>query len=112
MDALDQHSPREIFKMLESLDLDGFRSVYSTLNTLFAIFTPPGETIVVSENPICSEDTTSSSPSAESETEWYSHMFATDFLMATYISIIKFIWDFEWINPDTEMCLSPRYVIV
>jgi hypothetical protein len=111
MDAINQCNVVETFEMLQSLDLERFSSVYLTLYTLYGIFTPPGETIV-SENPNCSEDTTSSDPSTESETEWDSHMFATDFLMATYFSIIKFIWDFEWINPNTKIRLSPRYVIV
>jgi hypothetical protein len=50
MDVINEESQGEMFTMLESLDLERFSSVYSTLYTLFAIFKPPAETIEP-ENP-------------------------------------------------------------
>ena len=118
----DPDSDPEILEMLRSLDLLEFNSTYLSLanllarlrrstHTQVAFATPPGQT-TIPEDPNRSGGSTSSSSSTESKPEPYAQNVATDFLKATYSTVVKWMRRFEWVNPDAKLYLSPQYVIV
>ena len=121
----DPDSHPEIFEMLRRLDLIEFTSTYLSLANLLArlrrsthsqiaFTTPPGQT-TVPENPnrsAGSTSSTSSGSSTESKPEPYAQNVATDFIKATYSTVVKWMTRFEWVNPDAKLYLSPQYVRV
>jgi hypothetical protein len=116
----DPDSHPEILEMLSSLSLMGFNSTYLSLANLLArhrrsthsqiaFATPPGQT-TLPDNPNRSGGSTSSSSSTESKPEPYAQNFATDFIKTTYSTVVKWMTRFGWVNPDSKLYLSPRYV--
>jgi hypothetical protein len=113
---------RDIVRMLRTLDLGEFSATYRSLRTLLThlrhstqtplVFsTPPGQT-TVPENPNHSGGSTSSSSSTESKAEPYSQNFMTKFMDATLTTMVEFMGDLEWANPETKAHLSEQYFIV
>ena len=121
----DPDSHPEILEMLSSLSLIEFNSAYLSLANLLArlrrsthsqiaFATPPGQT-TVPENPNRSggsTSSTSSGSSTESKLEPYAQNVATDFLKATYSTVVKWMTRFAWVNPNAKLYLSPQYVRV
>ena len=116
----DFEGNREIVKMLNARDLREFNSTYLSLaalltrlrrsiHTQIAFATPPGQT-TVPEDPNRSGGSTSSSPSTESKPEPYAQNVATDFLKASNATVVEWMEDIKWINPEAKLYLSPRYV--
>jgi len=108
----------KIYRMLETLGLSGFNSVYSSLATLLArrrrstginqvVFTtPPGQT-TIPEDPNYSGG---SSSSTESRPEIYAQNVAVDFLKATHSTVAEWTENIGWVNPEAKLHLSPQCV--
>jgi hypothetical protein len=118
----DCEGNRQIFKMLQVLDLKDFNSAYLSLTTLLArlrrsthtqiaFTTPPGQ-ITTPEDSNYSGGSASSSSSTESKPELYSQNVATDFLKATYATVAEWMEDIEWVDPNVKLYLSPQYIHV
>src|ERR1700738_4300399 len=118
----DPDSHPRIFEMIRNLDLVEFSSTYLSLPTLLArlqrsthtqvaFATPPGQT-TVPENPNRSGGSSSSSSSTESKSEPYAQNVATDFLKATYSTVVNWMSRFEWVNPNATLYFSPQYILI
>ena len=124
----DPDSYPKIFEMLRMLNLQEFNAVYLSLASLITrlrrsthaaiTFTTPLGQTTVPENPglsggsTSSTSSTSTSSSTESKPEPYAQNVAIDFLKATYATVIKWMTNLEWVNPQAKLYLSPQYPIV
>jgi hypothetical protein len=113
-------SNSELVKMLRTLGLTEFNTTYLSLATLLArvrrsthaevvYATPPGQT-TIPEDPNHSGGSISSSSSTESKPEPYAQNVATNLLTTTYSTVIEWIEEIDWANPQAKLRLSSQYV--
>jgi len=121
MDVLKVSDNRpEILKMLRRLELSDFIATYSSLARLLArlrhssshrqlVFETPPQQTTVPEDPNHSGGSKLSSSSTESKPEPFAQNVATDFLNATYNTVVEWMTHLRWVNPAPKLFLDSQY---